>query len=201
MQVPIKLSNKAPGSSTLKVIWGSGASVTASPHQSGFTGGRCKLPTSLKLASLAKGLSAAGQGHAAWGTHDVEGVLRIVKAPACRAPGHTAHLLSTASLPQTHPGEKITLGKVGNPAHGSITALTDGTNNLPTSEACACGDTSTPAQASQAAVATASTENHSLSELQKELLCWKELLHWHYRLGHLGHLELRKAQAIVRSGA
>jgi hypothetical protein len=69
--------------------------------------------------------------------------------------------------------------------------MIDSSNNLSTSQFYNQSDVNVPVEALQTTLTTVNAENHNLSELQKELL------RWHYRLGHLG---FRKIQSLMRSG-
>jgi hypothetical protein len=69
--------------------------------------------------------------------------------------------------------------------------MIDSSNNLPTSQFYNQSDVNVPVEALQTTLTTVNAENYNLSEPQKELL------RWHYRLGHLG---FRKIQSLMRSG-
>jgi hypothetical protein len=86
---------------------------------------------------------------------------------------------------------KLTLsGESNNPTRGAIIAMIDSSNNLPTSQFYNQSDVNVPVEALQTTLTTVNAENYNLSEPQKELLCW------HYRLGHLG---FRKIQSLMRA--
>ena len=69
--------------------------------------------------------------------------------------------------------------------------MVDPLNNLPTSYAYSNNDINVPAQVLQTTIMEVTQANHNLTDAEKELLCW------HYHLGHLGY---RKIQALMRSG-
>ena len=106
------------------------------------------------------------------------------------------HLLSTSSLLQTYIGEQIILddvkltlsGESSDPTRGAVIAMIDSSNNLPTSQFYNQSDVNVPVEALQTTLTTVNAENYNLSEPQKELL------RWHYRLGHLG---FRKIQSMM----
>jgi hypothetical protein len=76
---------------------------------------------------------------------------------------------------------KLTLsGNVNDPSRGSIDADIDPTYNFLTSTAYSRSVANDAAPVIQACLASISQANHNLSEPQKELLCW------HYPLGHVG---------------
>jgi hypothetical protein len=74
---------------------------------------------------------------------------------------------------------------------GAIIAMIDSSNNLPTSQFYNQSDVNVLVEALQTTHTTVSAKNYNLNEPQKELLCW------HYHLGHLG---FRKIQSLMRSG-
>lgn len=199
LQAPTRFRNAMPKESMFRVIWDSGASVSVSPHKSDFVGPYSKPPIAIKLKGLAKGLNIQGQGHVMWMIMDTSGMLRAIKVPAYHVPGCNIRLLSTSSLTQTYPGEKIVIeegkltlsGSPGQPTRGSVIALVDPTNNLPTSQAYRYGCADTPVKALQTTISEVSLANQNLTEPEKELL------RWHYRLGHVGY---RKIQSLMRSG-
>ena len=199
LQAPTRFRNETPKESMFRVIWDSGASVSVSPNRSDFVGPYSKPPIAIKLKGLAKGLNIQGQGHVMWLIMDTSGMLRAIKVPAYHVPGCNIRLLSTSSLTQTYSGEKIVIeegkltlsGSPGQPTRGSVIALVDPTNNLPTSQAYRYGCTDAPVKALQTTISEVSLANQNLTEPEKELL------RWHYRLGHIGH---RKIQLLMRSG-
>ena len=156
-----------------------------------------KLMTHLK--GIAKGLTIAGEGHVLWAMHDTKGMLRLVKVPAFYVPKCRARLLSTTSLLQTYPGEKVDLevdkatlsGMPSIHGRGSVVARVDPTNNLPTSLAYRYDDTVDAAEALMSAITTVDAKNRNLTEPEKELL------KWHNRLGHLG---FKKIQFLMKTG-
>ena len=134
-----------------------------------------------------------------WSVMDTQGMLRAIKVPAYHVPGCKVRLLSTSSMLQTYSSETITLdagkltlsGVPGEPTRGQVIALIDPRNNLPTSQAYSYGCTNVPVEALQTTISEVCTSNMNLSEPEKELL------RWHYRLGHMG---FRKIQALMRTG-
>ena len=124
----------------------------------------------------------------------------MIKVPAFYVPGIKVRLLSTTSLLQTYLNETIQVeshrltalsGIPGDPTRTPVTAFVNQQNNLPTSQAYNGDD---PFKAADALITTISEvheTNHNLSEAEKELL------RWHYRLGHIG---FKKIQFLLRSG-
>jgi hypothetical protein len=88
---------------------------------------------------------------------------------------------------------KLTLSvESSDPTRGTVIAMIDSSNNLPTSQFYNQSDVNVPVEALQTTLTTVNAKNYNLSEPQKELL------RWHYCL--LGHLGFRKIQSLMRSG-
>jgi hypothetical protein len=199
LQAPIRFNNEMPSGSPFDVIWDSGTSITVSPNQSDFVRRYEKPPMMIKLSGLARGLNIKGQGQVMWAVRNTEGLLRVIKVPAYHVPGCKICLLSTSSLLQTYIGEQIILddvkltlsGESNDPTRGAVIAMIDSSNNLPTSQFYNQSDVNMPVEVLETTLTTVNAKNYNLSEPQKELLCW------HYRLGHLG---FRKIQSLMRSG-
>jgi len=199
LQSPTKFRNSMLKESTFCIIWDSGSSLLVSPCKSDFVGPYTKLPITLKLIGLTKGLDIKGQGHIMWAVQDTYGQLQAIKVLAYNVPGCKVHLLSMTSLNQSYPPGHITIDKAklvlggipGQPTCGSVIAQVDEMNNLQTLQAYAFGNMHIPVEALQTTITAVDAENHNLTEPEKELL------HWHYHLGHLGY---QKIQALMRSG-
>ncbi|KAI2513070.1 hypothetical protein MHU86_1362 [Fragilaria crotonensis] len=188
-----------PKANTSPIIWDSGASISITPDLSDFEGPVTSPGTITQLKGIAKGLQIKGQGEVTWAVHDQLGNLRLLKVPAFHVPNIKVRLLSTSSLLQTYPDEtitiepnRLTLSGVPNDANrGPVTANVNSQNNLPTSEAYNATDPFKAADALVSIVNTVHERNLNLNEAEKELL------RWHYRLGHVG---FKKVQFILRSG-
>ena len=193
------------------VIWDTGASASISPNLSDFVGPLERVPWSTKLFQLTKGVRVHSKGHLAWSFIDVEGMLRTVKTPGLYVPKSKVRLLSITALLRCYPNETISMSanelvlsgsKEGNQKTNAIRVLVDPTNNLPTALAYNLGlsdlsagyNASVPTTFDSGAttnITSVSLNNGNLTEPEKELL------RWHYRLGHLG---FRKIQLLMRSG-
>jgi hypothetical protein len=122
-----------------------------------------------------------------------------LKIPAFYVPGIKIRLLSTTSLLQTYPDETITIeahrltlsGVDGDLNRASLSVLVNPQNNLPTSEAYNLNDSLKVADALNATLNEVHESNQNLNAAEKELL------RWHYRLGHIG---FRKVQFLIRTG-
>jgi hypothetical protein len=135
----------------------------------------------------------------AWSVLDSKGMLRVLKLPAYYVPQSPVRLLSTTSFLQTHGPETIHMeehqltvsGVPGDFTRGSVIVRIDPTNNLPTCQVYCNMDAEKAIEALSATLSAVSNENLNLSDPEKELL------RWHYRLGHLS---FRKVQFLMRSG-
>ena len=108
-------------------------------------------------------------------------------------------LLSTTSLLQQYEGESIKVeahqltlsGVDDDPTRPTLVARVNPDNNLPTSDAYRKNDTLRAAECLNATIAAVNESNFNLSEPEKELL------RWHYRLGHMS---FKKIQFLLRTG-
>ena len=199
---PSITNSTLPKSQHYPVIWDSGASLSITPHRSDFVGPIKQPDPRLRLQGLAQGLHIAGVGQVAWSFVDTTGMLRTLKVPAYLVPKASVRLLSTSSLLQAYSDETISLdgarlvlsgaaSSLGHPQRNSIEILLDPTCNLPISYAYSDGAVSTVQHALNSTITTVSQSNMNLSPAEKELL------RWHFRLGHLGH---RRIQFLMRAG-
>lgn len=199
LQAPTRFRNAMSKYATFSVIWDSGASISVSFDKRDFVGPLTKPKLMTRLKGIAKGLTIEGQGHVLWAMHDTKGMLRLIKVPAFYVPKCRARLLSTTSLLQAYPGEKVDLevdkatlsGMPSLHGRGAVVARVDPTNNLPTSLAYRYDDTVDAAEALTSTITTVDAKNRNLTEPEKELL------KWHNRLGHLG---FKKIQFLMRTG-
>ena len=200
LQAPARMRDSlGPDANTSPIIWDSGASISITPDLSDFHGPVTPPGKITQLKGIAKGLQIKGQGEVSWAVHDQFGNLRIIKVPAYHVPNIKVRLLSTTSLLQTYPDETITIepnrltlsGVANDSNRGPVTANVNPQNNLPTSEAYNGTDPFKAADALVSIVNTVHEQNLNLTEAEKELL------RWHYRLGHVG---FKKVQFLLRSG-
>ena len=188
-----------------QVIWDSGASISITHSRQDFVGPIENTPVGVKLQGLAKGVNVKAKGHVAWSFIDATGMLRTLKLPALYVPDSKVRLLSTSSLLKTYPGESIKLGKdrlvlSGQGSKGgvhrrnAIEVLIQQDSNLPMSTLFQEPTADKPERqerAFPAAQTVVSPFNTNLSEAEKELL------RWHYKLGHLSQ---KKVQFLLRTG-
>jgi hypothetical protein len=183
--------------SLVRIIWDSGASISVTPDKNDFVGHFSKTTTHDELKGIAQGLKIRGQGHVLWAFPDKNSNLRLLKIPAYYVPETQVRLLSTTSLLQTYQPETIfmedsqlTLSGTDDPTRPPIVAPVDPTNNLPTTYAHPCPP-ELRAPYALSALSVVGLSNTNISEPEKELL------RWHFRLGHLA---FKKIQFLMRTG-
>ena len=199
LKAPLQLLGVMQKEATFPVIWDSGASISLSPSRADFVGPL--EPSSLlrRVQGIGKSVAIKGEGHVAWSFLDTAGQLRTLKVPAYYVPGATARLLGTSSLLQTYPNETITVeadhmalsAKKGTKKLGTLIANVDPGTNLPTSLVYRYNVTVLAPQAYNVTLTEVSQANLNLTEPEKELL------RWHFRLGHLS---FKKIQFLLGSG-
>ncbi|CAB9513529.1 Retrotransposon protein [Seminavis robusta] len=197
---PHQLQGALSKEAVFQIIWDSGASHSITNDPRDFCG-KMKSPGLIRtLTGLATGLQIKGTGTVAWTVLDVHGHPRTLQIPAYYLPESPVKLLSTAQLLQCYRGEKIELGDrsatlsgiEGDAARCPVTAVVDPSNNIPTCTGYHIEAAEEAATALHGMVTTVDPRNLNLSEAEKELL------RWHFRLGHL---DFRKIQFLLRSGA
>jgi hypothetical protein len=199
LQAPAKFRNAMKKESAFSIIWDSGASVSISPNKEDFVGPVTAANVGTRLEGIVKGLSIQGQGHVMWTVLDASGQLRALKVPACYVPQARIRLLSTASLLQSYPGETISMeahqltlsGIPGSSRCNTVVTRVNPSNNLPMTTSYLRSEVGSVPEALNAVITTASSENHNLSNAQKELV------RWHNRLGHVSY---KRIQSLMRSG-
>ena len=123
----------------------------------------------------------------------------MLTLPAYYVPKVRVRLLSTTSLLQKYEGESIKVeahqltlsGIEGDIERSTVIAHVNPDNNLPTSDAYRQTDTPKAAECLNATITAVNENNLNLSEPEKELL------RWHYRLGHMS---FKKIQFLLRTG-
>jgi hypothetical protein len=181
------------------IVWDTGASMSCSPDKNDFDESMDEVSGPKYLEGIGAGLKIAGKGYVLWAVHDDHGTLRHLKIPAYYAPGLKIRLLSVASLLQTYDQEHIRIepqhlwlsGISGDPTRNPVTVPFDHRSNLPTSMAYSAVGSQKAAQALIGTVSSIERVNFNLPEAEKELL------RWHYRLGHVG---FDRVIFLLRSG-
>ena len=184
---------------SFQVIWDSGASVCITPCRKDFVS--YSSNPDLKTVKTMGGATSSirGEGIVTWFVHDNNGLLRQLRLKAYHIPSSTTRLLSTSALLGTYQDETITVNSKALILSGSsvdtdraaVTAYNHVSTNLPTTIAYRHDIVHKPNQALANIVHTVDSENHNLNESEKELL------RWHYRLGHLA---FKKIQHLMRTG-
>ncbi|KAI2504072.1 hypothetical protein MHU86_10354 [Fragilaria crotonensis] len=149
--------------------------------------------TITQLNGIAKGLRIEGEGKVHWSFHDSTGKLRTLELPAYYVPKIRVRLLSTTSLLQTYSDETIKVeahrltmsGVPDDPNRSPIVAHVNPDNNLPTSQAYRQPAILPAAECLNATISAVNEANLNLSEPEKELL------RWHYRLGHISFRKIQ----------
>lgn len=197
LQAPAKLRSTMSKQSTFPVIWDSGASICISNDKADFL--NLDHNCDIKMSSVSKRHKVSGTGEVLWSFMGENGTLRSLKLPAFYIPESKVRLLSTSCILETYPGESITIdplclrlsGLEGDPSHPPILAFIHPETKLPTAVAYRYGDTLQIPQTLNSVISTVHSDNRNLSEAEKELL------RWHYRLGHLS---FKKIQTLMRTG-
>jgi Reverse transcriptase (RNA-dependent DNA polymerase) len=187
------------------IIWDSGASVSLSFCKKDFVGKIKPVRRSSRIRGIKGDLDIKGIGTVRWAMFDDTHKLRIIEVPAYYAPDARTRLLSTSHLLQTYEGEEIAMqatrirltGIQGDPRRQPITVHVSPVNNLPTNYA--YGDVQPTSPVIEPVndplvcnvISTVSEENRNLTPAQKELL------RWHYKLGHI---DFRRIQYLLRLG-
>ena len=197
---PHKLREELHDNGSFEVIWDSGASHTITNDQKDFVG-KLRSPGLVKrLTGLASGLWIKGVGEIEWSFIGTDGNFRTITIPAYYVPDSPVKLLSTAQVLQHYSNETIQLsdssatlsGIKGDNKRGPITAFVNPTSNIPSCTGYRLPAVQRVATALHSMTTTVDPKNVNLSDPEKELL------RWHQRLGHLDY---RKVQFLLRSGA
>ncbi|MHA7811757.1 MAG: GAG-pre-integrase domain-containing protein, partial [Marinobacter adhaerens] len=193
------LAASLPPGKSFNLIWDSGCSVSVTHDRNDFISFQ---PTGVltKLHGIVKGAHIAGTGLVRWALPDVNGSVRFVNVPGYFVPDAKTRLLSTSSLLQTYPDERIELsgqaailsGIPNDLSRASVRAPINPRNNLPMSQGFAVPMDFEQKEALSATVSPVAKSNHNLTEAEKELL------RWHYRLGHL---DFKKIKFLLGTGS
>ena len=199
MQHPQRLRDSMDNQGHFQVIWDSGASHSISPDAKDFVGPLTKPSVFKRLTGLAKGLIIKGEGTVQWSFTDVTGNLRHIRLPAYYIPQSPVRLMGTASMLKALPGESIQItersatlsGVEGDLSRNAVVAYNHPSNNIPTSTVYRLPRVQESAQAFNVTLNEVHKENMNLSNAEKELL------RWHYKLGHLS---FKRIQFLLRTG-
>ena len=181
------------------VIWDSGASFCITHDKRDFIG-PIKQIKDASVNGINGPMEIIGSGRIRWSLLDTSGQIRHIELDCCYAPKATQRLLSTAAFLNEYPKNKITVDSKSwtieadpsKPTEHPIDVEVNQFNNLPMSK-CIIPESLHELSINFSENVTVTHEaNRNLDEPQKELL------RWHYRLGHRS---LQDIQALLRTGA
>jgi Reverse transcriptase (RNA-dependent DNA polymerase)/GAG-pre-integrase domain len=182
------------------LVWDSGASISVTHDPDDFPEGVAMADTPATLQGLAAGLQVAGRGIVHWNVLDANGQLRAIKTRALLVPKCSQRLLSPQAylqdLREQQPGisHQVTLTNsqllLHDPSGALFAIPLDQRTNLPMCTAYRAQGVLKCLEELNLCVTDA--KNQNLSESQKELL------RWHFRLGHV---RFESIQLLLRSGA
>ena len=182
---------------TFSLIWDSGASMCITGDRRDFTG--TIQPLNGQVSGITNGLRIKGFGTVKWSLLDNQGKLRHLDLPAYYIPKAKQRLLSTSVFCKTYPDCPIAISNKSwtiqaNPTdstQGGIDIYINPVNNLPTTTCYRLDSVKQIAANFSETITATHNDNFNLSEPQKELL------RWHFKLGHVG---MKTVQFIFRTG-
>ena len=197
---PTKPEHAPPDAPTYPIIWDSGCTLSVSPCRDDFQGRIEPMQSHYKVKGFSKDETIKGIGTICWTVTDETGGLRTLKLPALYVPACRSRLLSIASLMQVYEGERVSFpehcllrfgGNTSDPERRPISIRMNPTNNLFVTYAFEPSAIQSAVTALSTITTTVDKMNINLSESEKELL------RWHYRLGHPG---FKQVQSLMRTG-
>ena len=187
--------------SSFNLIWDSGASVCITPSRDDFV--EYHQGSDIKeIKGLSESAQVIGYGYVEWTIQGAKGDFRTLKLKAYHIPSANARLLSIHVLLSSNEGEHLHVtanhmelrGHHQDQSRPAIIVHNNPITRLPTSIAY---NQSQPVQVTASAYnlsetcSTVQSSNQNLSEAEKELL------KWHFKLGHLS---FAKIQHLMRTG-
>jgi hypothetical protein len=202
----ISSTNIGNGAKALPVLFDSGANCCITHRRDDFVGEYTKLTHGPIVNGIGKGLKIVGQGNVAWTFKDEDNMYRTLKLPCYYVPSSQTRIASIGQIMKAYPDESIHFQgqefvMSGNKAdnRGCIRIKFCATTFLP------LGYTSPHKVNPQVHKAKSDKQDHlkilpgsaSLTEGVNFNLAEpeKEILKWHYRLGHVG---MRRIQWLFR---
>ena len=181
------------------VVWDLGASMCITNCKTDFVGETEQIKP-VQVDGISSTLKLEAIGKVCWSLLDTNGKLRNIYLPAYYAPEARQRLLTTSVFCKHYPKNKISLTSNSwtiqpdpDVAHeNAIDIIINPINNLPMTTCFRGKSLNQLALLFSKSIASTHSSNYNLSEPHKELL------HWHYWLGHVG---LRTIQFLMRSGA
>ena len=193
-----------------EVLFDTGANCCITPNRGDFVGTYTKTNSNASVDGIGKGLHVAGFGHVAWTFKGEDRMYRTLKLPCYHVPSSNTRIASVGVVLKSYPGEDIKIdGNMlrlsGNPAErrSAIVVPYCPTSRLPFALAEIRGADSesgpqvykrqltNPMEKVKPIRSLTESSNYNLSQAEKELL------RWHYRLGHIG---MQRVQWLFRRG-
>ena len=207
---PIKLN----ANRSEPVLFDSGANCCITHLREDFTGKYKALDGTHTVDGIGKGLSIKGVGTVAWTFKADNGMNRTLKIPAFYVPSSKVRIASVQDLLKAYPKETVVMNEArltlsGTKHEPSITIPYNPGTNLPVAHTVPqhpskenlipdhklqvnrAQQGKSPKVEIKGQPSLTTPDNHNLSEPEKELL------RWHYRLGHLS---MKQIQWIFRTG-
>ena len=189
------------------VLFDSGANCCITHDRSDFVGVYIKLTEGPIVDGIGKGLAIDGKGTVAWTFKDTNGMYRTLKVPCYHVPSSQTRIASIGCILKSYPEESVTITEhaltlSGNKVTGEgqiripmcektqlpmARAYPEGLT--PSANATTVRNTSSPMGTLPGTVSLTEGANFNLADSEKELL------KWHYRLGHIG---MRRIQSLFR---
>ena len=201
-------------SNRMKILFDTGANCCISPNREDFVGPYVVCTDGAAVDGIGKGLHVAGKGMVAWTFEGKDGMYRTLKLPCYHVPSSSTRIASAGVILEMYPNEEIKISdgrlilsgdKAFNRAPIKVPYCSD--TNLPFGEAIfgakEAEETKGPLQAHKRDLkaplkklkpirSLTESSNYNLSQPEKELL------RWHYRLGHVG---MQRVQWLFRRGS
>ena len=187
------------------VLFDSGANICVTNQRDDFVAGFTPSDGNGMVDGIGKALSIKGQGQVAWTFKADNGMYRTLVLPAYYIPTSNARIASLQVILQTYSGEFVSmtadeLTLSGDQSVPSLTIPISSKSNLPLAQLHSVDNKAKVFKVakkskevlpthSQPSLTTA--KNINLSEPEKEIL------RWHYRLGHIG---MKRIQWLFRQG-
>ena len=196
----------------VKVLFDTGANCCITPDRDDFVGEYIKCRNGAAVDGIGKGLHVEGRGTVAWTFVGKDGMYRTLKLPCYHVPSSTTRIASAGVILAVYPDEEIKI------AEGKLTLSGDkklgrseievpycASTHLPYGDASVSKDDLTeellqvhkrdlkaPMKKLRPIRSLTESSNYNLTQPEKELL------RWHYRLGHIG---MQRVQWLFRRGS
>ena len=203
--------NKVNKSNVEPVLFDSGANCCITNNRDDFSGKFRPINDNLHVDGIGKGLKIHGIGHVAWTFVAKNGTYRTLRLPCYYVPSANCRIASIQKILKEYPRETVTIGQDALELSGSeevpgIRVPFSKQSRLPVAATVLEHDNPRAyagrsnsreknkletIKRSHSQCSLVSPTNSNLSEPEKELL------RWHYRLGHIG---IKRVQWLFRQG-